>query len=121
MKSSRLRIVAEPLTVKAPAAPGARGREARATIRIAGNIGNSAAERRKTRQRGEEVSAMPTDWDELEPRKPATAKPRDLDTMSVQELKDYIAGLEAEIARAQAKIQAKESHRSGAAGLFKKG
>jgi uncharacterized small protein (DUF1192 family) len=62
---------------------------------------------------------MPIDWDELEPRKPQV-KPRDLDTMSVQELKDYIEGLEAEIARAQDKIRAKESHRTGAAGLFKK-
>jgi uncharacterized small protein (DUF1192 family) len=64
--------------------------------------------------------AMPIDWDESEARKPQ-AKPRDLDTMSVQELRDYIESLEAEIARAQVKISAKESHRTGASGLFKRG
>jgi uncharacterized small protein (DUF1192 family) len=67
-----------------------------------------------------EPCAMPIDWDELAPRKPA-AKPRDLDTMSVEELADYIATLEEEIGRVRAKIRAKEAHRSGAAGLFKKG
>ena len=63
---------------------------------------------------------MPIDWDELEPRK-AKPKPRDLDAMSVEELKGYIAEMEAEIARVQAKIRAKEAHRAGAAGLFNKG
>jgi uncharacterized small protein (DUF1192 family) len=61
---------------------------------------------------------MPIDLEELEPRKTAP-KPRDLDTMSVEELKGYIAILEGEIERARAKIAAKQSHRSGAAALFK--
>jgi uncharacterized small protein (DUF1192 family) len=58
------------------------------------------------------------DTDDLEPLK-RVPKPKDLDTMSVAELKDYISGLEAEIERARAKIAAKEAHRAGAAGLFK--
>jgi uncharacterized small protein (DUF1192 family) len=60
------------------------------------------------------------DLDELEPRKKAPTPP-DLDRMSVAELKDYIAGLEAEIARAAAKIDAKTAHLAGAAALFKSG
>ncbi len=63
---------------------------------------------------------MPIDWDELEPRKPA-AKPKDLDALSIRELEEHIAELEAEIARARAKIRAKQAHQAGAAGLFRKG
>jgi len=59
------------------------------------------------------------DMDELEPRrKPAQLKP--LEPMSVGELEEYIASLEAEIARAKAAISAKQSHRAGLDGLFKK-
>jgi uncharacterized small protein (DUF1192 family) len=59
------------------------------------------------------------DMEELEPRrKPAQLKP--LDPMSVGELEDYIADLEAEIVRARAAIAAKQSHRAGIEGLFKK-
>ena len=39
--------------------------------------------------------------------------------MGVSELEDYIAELEAEIARARATIDSKQSHRSGAEALFK--
>ena len=53
------------------------------------------------------------------PRKPAV-KPKDLDGMAIAELQDYIAALEGEIARARAKIAAKEAHRAGAASLFKR-
>ncbi len=59
------------------------------------------------------------DIDDLEPRKPAV-KPKDLDGMAITELQDYIGALEAEIARARAKIAAKEAHRTGAASLFKR-
>jgi uncharacterized small protein (DUF1192 family) len=59
------------------------------------------------------------DMDDLEPRrKPVAQKP--LEPMSVGELEEYIAVLEAEIARAQAAIAAKRSHRAGLDGLFKK-
>ena len=62
---------------------------------------------------------MPIDVDDLEPlrRKP---KPRDLDALSVEELNEYIANMEAEIRRVREKIAAKQSHTSAAAALFKK-
>ncbi len=55
---------------------------------------------------------------DLEPlhKKP---KPKDLDVMSIEALKEYIAGLEAEIARARAAIVAKEDHRGAAEAVFK--
>jgi uncharacterized small protein (DUF1192 family) len=45
---------------------------------------------------------------------------KDLSPMGVAELEDYIAGLEAEIARARAAIEGKKKHRSGVEGLFKR-
>ena len=59
------------------------------------------------------------DTDDLEPRKKPQAL-KNLDEMSVAALGDYIAGLEAEIARAQAAIAAKQASRQGAEGFFKK-
>ena len=60
------------------------------------------------------------DTDDLEPRRPKTA-PIDLDALSVKELRAYVDDLQGEIARVQAKIAAKEAHRSAAAAaLFKK-
>jgi uncharacterized small protein (DUF1192 family) len=59
------------------------------------------------------------DIEDLEPRK-KTATPLNLDTLSIEELSDYIASLEAEIARVQAKIAAKKAHLAGAAELFRK-
>jgi uncharacterized small protein (DUF1192 family) len=60
------------------------------------------------------------DLEDLEPRKkPLT--PLDLDRMSIEELKDYIASMEAEIARVKSKIEAKQAHLAGAAALFKSG
>ena len=56
--------------------------------------------------------------EDLEPRKKAPA-PRELDSLSIEELKEYIAQLEAEIERVKLKIEAKEAHLAGAAGLFK--
>ena len=60
------------------------------------------------------------DIDDLEPRRPP-AKPHDLEALSVEELRDYVAALKAEIVRVEAKIAAKQAHLSGAGGLFKKG
>lgn len=62
---------------------------------------------------------MAMDDDDLKPRK-AKPAPRDLDPLSIEELNDYIAELEAEIERIRAHIAAKESHRSGAEAFFKK-
>lgn len=59
------------------------------------------------------------EWDDLEPRK-AKPKPKDLQPLSIAELNDYIAELEAEIVRARGMIAAKQKDRSGAEGLFKK-
>lgn len=58
-------------------------------------------------------------WDDLEPRK-VKPKPKDLQPLSIAELNDYIAELEAEIARARAAIAAKQQDRSGAEGLFRR-
>jgi uncharacterized small protein (DUF1192 family) len=60
------------------------------------------------------------DPDDLDPRRPATG-PKALDAMGVAELEAYIAGLEAEIARARAAIDARQQHRSAADLLFKSG
>jgi len=59
------------------------------------------------------------DIDDLEPRK----KPKEvinLEIMSVEALKDYIAELEEEIARVRSAISFKESAREGAESVFKK-
>ena len=58
------------------------------------------------------------DIEELEPRKKLPTPP-DLDRMSIEELEDYIASMEAEIVRVKHKIEAKQAHRAGAAALFK--
>jgi uncharacterized small protein (DUF1192 family) len=44
---------------------------------------------------------------------------RKLDTMSVDELRAYIADMKAEIARVEAAIEAKQSFRSRAESVFK--
>ena len=54
---------------------------------------------------------------------PASKKPvppRDLTLLGIAELEEYIAGLESEIARAQAEIAEKRKHRGGAEALFKR-
>lgn len=58
------------------------------------------------------------DTDELEPLK-KKPQPKDLSRMSVGDLKEYIAGLQAEIARAEAAIAQKDKARAGAAAFFK--
>jgi uncharacterized small protein (DUF1192 family) len=59
------------------------------------------------------------DDSELEPRsKPA--QPKDLTTLGVEELENYIADLEAEIARVRVEIAAKLGQRRGAEALFKR-
>ncbi|MDO8606605.1 MAG: DUF1192 domain-containing protein [Phaeospirillum sp.] len=59
------------------------------------------------------------DSDDLEPRKKAPAL-KVLDPMSIEELRDYITGLEAEIVRANEAIKRKESVRAGAEAFFKR-
>ncbi len=58
------------------------------------------------------------DLEDLEPlsKKP---KPKDLDSLGVEELEDYLAELEAEMARVREKLAAKKAYLSGAETLFK--
>lgn len=58
------------------------------------------------------------DPEDLEPRH-RQSKPRDLDAMGVSELEDYLVELKGEIERVEAKLKAKKTYLSGAAGLFK--
>ena len=58
------------------------------------------------------------DIEDLEPQK-QKPKPKDLEPMSIEALNEYIAEMEAEIARVRAAIAAKEQHRGGAESLFK--
>ena len=58
------------------------------------------------------------DLDDLEPRK-AIEKPKDLDSLGIEQLEDYLAELESEVAQVKAKIKAKKQYLSGAASLFK--
>ena len=57
--------------------------------------------------------------DDLDPPRPV-AKLRDLQPMSIRELEEYIAELEAEIGRADAMIAKKQAHKSGIESLFGK-
>jgi len=59
------------------------------------------------------------DEDDLPPgKKPAPLK--DLTLLGIAELEDYITGMRAEIARAEAEIAEKRKHRGGAEALFKR-
>jgi uncharacterized small protein (DUF1192 family) len=58
------------------------------------------------------------DFEDLEPRK-QTKKPKPLDDMSVADLKEYVAAMQAEIARVEAAIKAKQAHMEAMNSLFK--
>ena len=58
--------------------------------------------------------------EELLPRKRARLEKLVLDTLGVEELRDYIAELREEIARVEADIDRKGSHRSAAEAFFRK-
>ena len=58
------------------------------------------------------------DFEDLEPRK-QTKKPKPLDDMSVADLKEYVAALQAEIVRVEAAINAKQAHLEAMNSLFK--
>jgi len=62
---------------------------------------------------------MAFDLDDLDPRQKKT-QPRNLDSMNIDDLKEYVAVLEAERARVEEKIRAKQSHAAAAASFFKK-
>jgi uncharacterized small protein (DUF1192 family) len=54
-----------------------------------------------------------------EPRRPARLTRLVLDSLSIEELKAYIGELREEIARAEADITRKQSHRSAADAFFR--
>lgn len=58
-------------------------------------------------------------FDEEEAPKPKGIVPLDLDVMGIEALNDYIAELEAEIARVRDKIAAKHGARNAAETFFK--
>ena len=62
---------------------------------------------------------MAFETDDLDPqhKKP---KPKNLDDMNIEDLKEYVAVLKAEIARVEEKMKAKQSHAAAAASFFKK-
>ncbi len=55
-----------------------------------------------------------------EPEEPRAVKPKDLEVMSIEALGEYIAELEAEIARVREAIAEKNNARLGAESVFKK-
>jgi uncharacterized small protein (DUF1192 family) len=59
------------------------------------------------------------DDEDLEPTRKLSPL-KDLSLLGIAELEAYIAGLESEIARAQAEITEKRKHRGGAEALFKR-
>lgn len=57
--------------------------------------------------------------DEEEAPKPKGIVPKDMDTMSIEALEDYVGELKAEIERAEAKIASKKDARGAAESVFK--
>lgn len=62
---------------------------------------------------------MAFDLDDLDPKQKKT-QPRNLDSMNIDDLKEYVAVLKAELARVEEKIKAKQSHAAAAASFFKR-
>jgi len=62
---------------------------------------------------------MAFDLDDLDPRQ-KKSKPLNLDEMNIDDLKEYVAAMRAEIERVEAKIKAKQGHASAAESLFKR-
>ncbi len=62
---------------------------------------------------------MAFDLDDLDPKQKKT-QPRNLDSMNIDDLKEYVAVLKAELVRVEEKIKAKQSHATAAASFFKK-
>jgi uncharacterized small protein (DUF1192 family) len=67
-------------------------------------------------------AALAIDLDELMPRKPKveTVLGQDISTLSVKELEERIAALEAEIQRTREALKARASTRSAADSVFKR-
>lgn len=61
---------------------------------------------------------MAFELDDLDPRN-KKAQPRNLDALNIEDLKEYVAALKAELVRVEEKIKAKQSHAAAAASFFK--
>lgn len=61
---------------------------------------------------------MAFDLDDLDPKQ-KKSQPRNLDSMNIDDLTEYVAVLKAELARVEEKIKAKQSHAAAAASFFK--
>jgi uncharacterized small protein (DUF1192 family) len=68
----------------------------------------------------QEGERMAHDDEDLPPRKRARLEKLVLDTLGIEELRDYIDELRAEIARVEADIDRKGSHRSAAEAFFRR-
>ncbi|MBL6612886.1 MAG: DUF1192 domain-containing protein [Reyranella sp.] len=62
---------------------------------------------------------MAFDLDDLDPKQ-KKSQPKNLDSMNIEDLKEYVAVLRAELARVEEKIKAKQGHAAAAAAFFKK-
>jgi uncharacterized small protein (DUF1192 family) len=62
---------------------------------------------------------MAFDLDDLDPKQ-KKPQPRNLDAMNIEDLKEYVTMLKAELARVEDKIKSKQSHAAAAASLFKR-
>ena len=63
---------------------------------------------------------MAFELEDLDPRNARKAKPLNLDDMNIEDLREYVSVLKAEIVRVEDKIKAKQSHASAAASFFKR-
>lgn len=61
---------------------------------------------------------MAFDLDDLDPKQ-KKSQPRNLDSMNIDDLKEYVTVLKAELVRVEEKIKAKQSHAAAAASFFK--
>lgn len=62
---------------------------------------------------------MAFDLDDLDPKQ-KKSQPRNLDSMNIDDLKEYVDVLKTELARVEEKIKSKQSHAAAAASFFKK-
>ncbi len=62
---------------------------------------------------------MAFELDDLDPRNKKKT-PLNLDDMNIEDLREYVSVLKAEIVRVEDKIKAKQSHASAAASFFKR-
>ena len=62
---------------------------------------------------------MAFDLDDLDPRQ-KKPQPKNLDALNIEDLKEYVALLKAELVRVEEKIKSKQGHAAAAAAFFKK-